>query len=65
MKKYIALLCGALLIVACKEKKPDDLIEDVKIIAALPVILFGYNFDDYNVIQDTIKKGESFLHSPQ
>ena len=53
-------MCGVLLIVACKEKKPEDLIKDVKITAALPVILFGYNFDDYNVIQDTIKKGESF-----
>jgi len=42
---------------SCKKeiKKPVVTIEEPK-----PEIRFGYEIDDYRVIQDTIKKGESF-----
>lgn len=60
MKKYIALFLGALLIVACKEKNSSSIVQNKVVDVKLPTILFGYNFDDYHVIIDTIKKGESF-----
>lgn len=60
MKKYIALIIGALLIVACKEKSEQSIAPEEVAKIELPTILFGYNFDDYHVVQDTIKKGESF-----
>lgn len=60
MKKYITLLCGALLFITCKEKSSNISSEEVTITTKLPMIFFGYNLDDYLVIQDTIKKGDSF-----
>lgn len=60
MKKYIALFCGALLIVTCKKATSNDITQDFKIEKAAPIVLFGYNFDDYYVVHDTIEKGESF-----
>lgn len=60
MKKHIALLFGALLLIGCKEKKAVDVVAENVVEKAKPTILFGYNFDDYHVIQDTIQKGESF-----
>ena len=43
---------------SCKkdEEKPVEIVEK----APEPEIRFGYNLDDYKVIQDTIKSGESF-----
>lgn len=61
MKKYVALLFGVLLFVACKENKSEtDVVAENIIAKTEPTILFGYNFDDYHVVQKTIKKGESF-----
>ena len=60
MKKYIALFLGALLIVACKEKNSSIIKQNEVAEVKLPIILFGYNLDDYHVVSDTIKKGESF-----
>ncbi|TXD67160.1 M23 family metallopeptidase [Polaribacter glomeratus] len=57
MKKIAVLLALILSFSACKkeEKKPTVKIEKKK-----PEIKFGYKLDDYKVIQDTIKNGESF-----
>jgi murein DD-endopeptidase len=60
LKKLIALFLGVLLIVACKEKNTSSVEQNVAAKVKTPTILFGYNFDDYHVISDTIKKGESF-----
>lgn len=60
MKKYAALLLCALLIIACKEEKPSPDAQQEEEIVHVPRIEFGFNFDDYIVIQDTIEKGESF-----
>ena len=46
---------------ACGEDKPSDSLIAASIVEKIePTILFGYNFDDYHVVQDTIEKGESF-----
>lgn len=57
MKKIVILLALVLAFSSCKKdiKKPIVKIEELK-----PEIRFGYKIDDYKVIQDTIKKGESF-----
>lgn len=60
MKKYITIIGCALLLVTCKENNSVNVIEEVKIAASIPEILFGYNLDDYLVVKDTIKDGESF-----
>ena len=57
MKKIVILLALVFAFSSCKKeiKKPVVKIEEPK-----PEIRFGYKIDDYKVIQDTIKKGESF-----
>ncbi len=49
----------AISLVACgkkeEEKVPEEVVEEIK-----PLIKFGYNFDEYTVIEDTIQRGESF-----
>ncbi|PKP12638.1 MAG: peptidase M23, partial [Bacteroidetes bacterium HGW-Bacteroidetes-3] len=54
MKKLVVLLF-VVLIIACKEKKPEILPIPEKIIYE-----FGYRLNDYKVINDTIKSGENF-----
>jgi murein DD-endopeptidase MepM/ murein hydrolase activator NlpD len=60
LKKYILLLFifGAFL--SCKEEKKEEIKIPVKIEKPKPVYAFGFNLDNYNVINDTIKNGESF-----
>lgn len=58
LKKTILFLAFLIAIVSCKkdEEKPVEIVEKIP----EPEIRFGYNLDDYKVIQDTIKSGESF-----
>tara|TARA_B100000795_G_scaffold269911_1_gene261080 strand:+ start:2383 stop:3648 length:1266 start_codon:yes stop_codon:yes gene_type:complete len=57
LKKIVILLTLLFAFSSCKneDKKPV-----VKIVELKPEIRFGYNIDDYKLIQDTIKSGESF-----
>lgn len=57
MKKIAVLLALILSFSTCKEEKEKSI---VKIKKQKPEIRFGYKLDDYKVIQDTIKNGESF-----
>ncbi|MGB1041906.1 MAG: peptidoglycan DD-metalloendopeptidase family protein [Tenacibaculum sp.] len=45
---------------SCKEEKKQVEETPVKIEKPKPVYAFGFNLDDYKVINDTIKSGESF-----
>ncbi len=58
MKYYISLISLVLVIISCKKEiKPTP----KPIIIEKPIIkLFGYNIDDYKVINDTVKKNETF-----
>lgn len=54
------LLFGALILISCK-KNALEVIEPIQLQPEkTPIFEFGYNLDDYIVIRDTIKKGESF-----
>ncbi len=49
------------LILSCNQDKikesPEEIVETVQ---SKPIIKYGFNFDDYTVINDTIETGESF-----
>ncbi len=60
MKKYILLFLVSFIIFSCKEEKKEPVTTIVEIEKSKPVYAFGYNLDDYKVINDTIKNGESF-----
>lgn len=58
MKNIVILLLFILAFTSCKEE--DKAPESEKIVELEPEMRFGYKIDDYKVIQDTIKSGESF-----
>jgi len=58
LKKTVLFLSFIILLFSCNKDKKDIEIIEEKI--PEPEIRFGYNIDDYKVIQDTIKSGESF-----
>ncbi|MDD7915705.1 peptidoglycan DD-metalloendopeptidase family protein [Polaribacter ponticola] len=57
MKKIIILLAIILSVSSCKNEDSKPV---VKVKEPQPEIRFGYKIEDYKVIQDTIKSGESF-----
>lgn len=60
MKNILFVVFLALAFTSCKEDKPE-VIEEIAIKLEPKIIYeFGYNLNDYKVINDTIKKGESF-----
>jgi murein DD-endopeptidase MepM/ murein hydrolase activator NlpD len=59
LKKFLITLAFIISISSCKnEAKPAVL--PVEIEEEIPEVRFGYKIEDYKVIQDTIKSGESF-----
>ncbi|MDB0600738.1 peptidoglycan DD-metalloendopeptidase family protein [Tenacibaculum maritimum] len=59
MKKYILPFLVLLLFFSCQEKK-KDIPNKVRIPKPKPVFAYGFNLNNYKVIRDTIKSGESF-----
>jgi murein DD-endopeptidase MepM/ murein hydrolase activator NlpD len=57
LKKIVIILALVLAFSSCKKEIKKTV---VKIEEPIPEIRYGYKIDDYNVIQDTIKSGESF-----
>ncbi len=45
---------------SCKEEKKNAIKVPVKIEKPKPIFAFGFNLDNYNLVNDTIKSGESF-----
>ena len=58
MKKLLILLAFIISFSSCKKEEPKLII--AKKVIPKPEFRFGYKLDDYKVIQDTIKSGESF-----
>ncbi|QCD63613.1 peptidoglycan DD-metalloendopeptidase family protein [Tenacibaculum maritimum] len=59
MKKYILPFLVFLLFFSCQEKK-KDIPNKVQTPKPKPVFAYGFNLNNYKVIRDTIKSGESF-----
>ncbi|WP_407266624.1 peptidoglycan DD-metalloendopeptidase family protein [Tenacibaculum maritimum] len=59
MKKYILPFLVLLLFFSCQEKK-KDIPNKVQTPKPKPVFAYGFNLNNYKVIRDTIKSGESF-----
>lgn len=58
MKNIVIILVLMFSFSTCKKEEKKEVIP--KKIAKKPEIRFGYNIDNFKVIQDTIKRGESF-----
>ena len=59
MKKALILLAFIISFSSCKKDEIKPIVVPEKI-EPIPEIRYGYNLDDFNVIQDTIKSGDSF-----
>lgn len=59
---YITVLLALLLVVySCKEDKPAETTKEIiEEVIPEPDIKYGFNFDNFKVVNDTIKSGESF-----
>ena len=57
MKKLIIILI-LISFFSCKKSQEDVYVEDIEI--AKPIKDFGFKFDDYNYIQDTTNRGDTF-----
>ncbi|WP_086475759.1 M23 family metallopeptidase [Arenibacter amylolyticus] len=62
MSKYWALVFSLVLVVSCKEDntQKDDLAEVVTIQKPVEVEEFGFNLSDFEVLRDTVRKGDIF-----
>ncbi|MFD2529616.1 MULTISPECIES: M23 family metallopeptidase [Polaribacter] len=58
MKKVLYILLTTIILFACKSE--EKIKEPVKKPAPKPVYKYGFKVDDYKVVLDTIKSGESF-----
>ena len=61
MQKYWGTILVLVLLASCKEDKPIPSKEITQMTIEEPVVKrFGFNFEDFNVVQDTVKNGDSF-----
>ncbi|WP_431165986.1 peptidoglycan DD-metalloendopeptidase family protein [Tenacibaculum halocynthiae] len=60
MRKITILLVLFTFLFSCKKEEKREIIETKVIEKPKPVLLYGFNLDNYNVVHDTIKNGDSF-----
>ncbi len=61
MQKYWGAILALVFIVSCKKEQKEETKEIVQIPVAIPIIkTYGFNLDEFTVIHDTIKNGDSF-----
>lgn len=62
MSKYWGLVLSLIFFVSCKEEKSkkESLVEVVTIEKPVVVKQFGFNLSDFEVLRDTIRRGDSF-----
>ncbi len=64
MQKYWGALLAIILLASCKEEIPlqsEREVADIQVIEELPrTRLYGFDLADFNVVQDTIRNGDSF-----
>ncbi len=60
LKKLLPFLFILILFSCEKKKKKEAVIKKVEVKKPKPVVKYGFIFDNYKIINDTIKEGESF-----
>ncbi|MDT7831204.1 hypothetical protein RQM59_02370 [Flavobacteriaceae bacterium S356] len=60
MKKLVLFFMVSVFLWSCKEDDKKELSVETKITKPKDIYEFGYKLNDYKVIKDTIKNGESF-----
>src|SRR5690606_36165730 len=62
MSKYWGLIFSLVFFASCKEEKPvrDAMVEVVAIEKPVVIKQFGFNLDDFEVLRDTVRRGDSF-----
>lgn len=58
MKKILFLLAFLFSLLSCKKTEDDYIFEELE--PSKPIVDFGFQYDDYNVLLDTIKPGYTF-----
>ncbi len=62
MRTFIGAILALVVLVSCKEDKVllnDELVK-VETIEKPPITHFGFNLDNFNVVHDTVRRGDSF-----
>lgn len=61
MRKIIGAILTLAVLVSCKQtKEPVKEIAKAEPIEKLPELHYGFNFDEFHVVQDTVRRGDSF-----
>ncbi|WP_350286538.1 peptidoglycan DD-metalloendopeptidase family protein [uncultured Croceitalea sp.] len=61
MQKYWGVILALLLTVSCKEEKKEMPEAIAQVPLEKPIIKkYGFNFEEFNILKDTIKNGDSF-----
>jgi murein DD-endopeptidase MepM/ murein hydrolase activator NlpD len=58
LKKVFLVITVLFLVFSCKDKEPDSTVSEQ--VTPQKVEQFGFDFNDFNVLHDTIKKGDTF-----
>jgi len=61
MQKLIGAILTLLVLVSCKQaKEPVDEVAKIETIEKPPKLHYGFNLDEFNVVWDTVRRGDSF-----
>ncbi len=61
MQKFIGAILALIVMVSCNQtKEPVEEVAKVEVIEKPPVLHYGFNLDEYNVVHDTVRSGDSF-----
>jgi len=61
MQKIIGAILMLAVLASCKQtKEPVEEIAKVEVIEKLPELHYGFNLDEFNVVHDTVRNGDSF-----
>ena len=61
MRKIIGAMVVLTVLASCKQtKEPVEEVAKVEVIEKLPELHYGFNLDEFNVVRDTVRNGDSF-----
>ena len=61
MRKIIGAMVVLTVLASCKQTKEQvEEVAKVEVIEKLPELHYGFNLDEFNVVRDTVRNGDSF-----